>query len=454
MLEEHIRRVSRPPAPGRRVSRPVRTGVEGGSVTDDGGTPPSPVRRTTAPGGSAPWPLELLDVPALRRSGVRPVPLRQFVLKTHSRCNLACTYCYIYAGHDSTWRDRPVRMADATVRRTAERIAEHVRRHGLRELRVDFFGGEPLLGGPDPLLRAARELRAVLPAGTRLDLAVQTNGVLLTGPVLDRLARAGIRVGLSADGGTAALNRRRVDHAGRPSWPGLVRAARLLRDRPESYSGVLCTIDPDSDPAEVFTSLLDLRPPFLDLLLPHANWSTRPPPGPGGPAPYGRWLRTVFDRWWDADPPGPPVRIFQEIIGLLLGRPSGSESVGLSPMAAIIVDTDGAIEQVDSVKSAYHGASATGLNVFTDSFDAALEHPGVAARQLGAGALAAQCRACPLSAVCGGGNYAHRYVAGSGFRHPSVYCADLELLIRHIADRLLAALPAGASTAPHLGNLP
>ncbi|MFE2279181.1 FxsB family cyclophane-forming radical SAM/SPASM peptide maturase [Streptomyces sp. NPDC059454] len=372
----------------------------------------------------------------------------------HSRCNLACTYCYIYAGPDSTWRDRPAHMADATVLRTAERIAEHVGRHRLRRIRADFFGGEPLLTGPGPLLRAAEALRAALPAGTDLDLSVQTNGVLLTGPVLERLAGAGIRVGLSADGGSAALNRRRVDHAGRSSWPALARAAELLRERPDSYSGILCTIDPYSDPVEVFTSLRDLRPPFLDLLLPHANWSSPPPAGPAGPAPYGRWLRTVFDHWWDADPPGPPVRIFQEIIGLLLGRPSGSEAVGLSPMVAVIVDTDGTIEQVDSVKSAYHGASATGLDVFTDSFDAALDHPGVAARQLGPAALAPRCRDCPVMAVCGGGNYAHRYAAGSGFRHPSVYCADLELLIRHIADRLLDVLPTGASGTARLSNAP
>jgi uncharacterized protein len=92
--------------------------------------------------------------------------------------------------------------------------------------------------------------------------------------------------------------------------------------------------------------------------------------------------------------------------------------------------------------------------VYTDGFDAVLDHPAVAARQLGREALAPRCQSCPLVAVCGGGNYAHRYVAGSGFRHPSVYCADLELLIRHIADRLLAALPTGASPAQQLGNIP
>ena len=95
---------------------------------------------------------------------------------------------------------------------------------------------------------------------------------------------------------------------------------------------------------------------------------------------------------------------------------------------------------------------AAGLDVFRHSFDEALRHPGVAARQAGAAALAAQCRACPLLRVCGGGHYAHRYRAGHGFRNPSVYCADLQRLIRHVAARLAGTAPAGP--APREGGTP
>jgi uncharacterized protein len=38
--------------------------------------------------------------------------------------------------------------------------------------------------------------------------------------------------------------------------------------------------------------------------------------------------------------------------------------------------------------------------------------------------------------VCGGGLYPHRYRSGAGFRHPSVYCADLMKLITHVSDRV------------------
>ncbi|MEV6314776.1 FxsB family cyclophane-forming radical SAM/SPASM peptide maturase [Streptomyces sp. NPDC051776] len=400
-----------------------------------------------------------MEVAALRARGVRPVPFRQFVLKVHSRCNLACSYCYIYTGPDESWRHRPARVPVRTMRRTARRIAEHVTAHRLRRIRIELHGGEPLLAGPGPVVAYARAVRAAVPAHCEVTASVQTNGTLLTARTLDRLAAAGIRVGLSLDGGSARLARRRTDHAGRSSWPAASRAARLLAARPEQYAGLLCTLDLATDPDEVYHSLTALGPPHIDFLLPHAHWAAPPPglavlPEPGRrprPTPYGDWLARAFDLWWNADRMRTGVRLFSAVVALLLGAPSTAESVGLSPMAAVVVDTDGAVEQVDSLKTAYAGAPATGLDVFAHSFDEALEHPGIAARQIGAEGLAADCSACPVLRVCGGGNYAHRYVPVSGFLHPSVYCADLERLIRHIAGRLdavLAAPRSGGSKSP------
>lgn len=399
----------------------------------------------------APWPHAELDVAAVRRAGRRSFPFRQFVLKVHSRCNLDCTYCVIYQSEDTSWRSRPARVSPGVMRQTARRIAEHVTAHGLSEVRVDLHGGEPLLSGAQAALAYTAAVREALPAGVALRTTVQSNGTLITERTLDLLADANIRVGLSLDGGTAHLNRRRVDRAGRPSWPAAARAARLLADRPELYAGVLSAVDITSDPEEVYSSLAELRPPRLDLLLPHANWSS-PPPGlpartPGVraevPTPYGDWLAAAFDLWWDGAPDGsqPRVRLFTEVVALLLGVPSTTESVGLSPTCAVVVHTDGTVQQIDSLNVAYDQATATGLDVFGHAFDEALDHPGIVARQLGMDGLADECRACPVGRVCGGGNYGHRFSRGTGFLHPSVYCADLERLVRHAAGRLSAVMP-------------
>ncbi|MET7570283.1 FxsB family cyclophane-forming radical SAM/SPASM peptide maturase [Streptomyces sp. NPDC005492] len=399
------------------------------------------------------WPLEELDVAELRRSGVRAVPFRQFVLKVNGRCNLACSYCYVYEGADSSWRDRPNRVSPAVVRRTATRIAEHAAAHRLTSLQINLHGGEPLLAGASNLVaqvNAVREaVRERCGRTCAVDASVQTNGTLLTEHAVAELADAGVRIGVSLDGGSPWLNRHRRDHAGRSSWTATVAGLRVLRSRPEAYAGILSVIDPSSDPAEVYTSFAEFEPPTMDLLLPHANWAF--PPAAKGPHPYGDWLIRVFDLWFDAGERAVPIRLFHEIIALLFGLPGRAEAVGNSPVVAVVVDTDGTIEQVDSLKTAYAGAPATGCDVFRHTFDDVLDHPGVVARQLGTAALAPTCLACPLAEVCGGGNYAHRYRPVEGFRNPSVYCADLELLIRHIAGRVRGAadvdIPAGSINA-------
>jgi uncharacterized protein len=111
-----------------------------------------------------------------------------------------------------------------------------------------------------------------------------------------------------------------------------------------------------------------------------------------------------------------------------------------------VVDTDGALTLSDQLKSAYEGADRSGLDIHRHSFDALLDHPGVVARQLAAEGLAAQCRDCPVGAVCGGGHYPHRYRADNGYLNPSVYCPDLMALIRHVAQTVRTDL-AEASRA-------
>ncbi|WSF40502.1 FxsB family radical SAM/SPASM domain protein [Streptomyces sp. NBC_01356] len=393
------------------------------------------------------------SVPSISAVRELPFPFRQFIVKMHGRCNLACTYCYLYEGPDHTWRARPAAAPPAVLARTASRIGEHARAHGLTAISLVLHGGEPLLAGADTLARFTDLVRDEVPASCTVHATVQTNATLLTEERLDVLARHGIRVGISLDGGLPAHNTRRTDHAGRPSWPAASRGTRLIADRfPGTYAGILTVADPGTDPVELYESLLDLRPPAIDLLLPHGNWSAPPPGWDSSGAPYGDWLCAVFDRWWDAGRRETRVRLFEECVALLLGLPAATESLGLAPFDAVVVETDGSIEQVDSLKSAYEGAARTGLDIFRHTFDAALRHPGVAARQAGAAALAAGCRACPLLSVCGGGNYAHRYRAGQGFTNPSVYCADLQRFIRHVAGRLAesAALarPVSAAAAP------
>jgi uncharacterized protein len=340
-------------------------------------------------------------------------------------------------------------MSPVIVRRACHRIAEHAEQHRLARVEVGLHGGEPLLAGSSAFVGVAAELEQRLPPTTAWSLAVQTNGVLLTDDFLDVLVAHRVRVGVSLDGTQESHDRHRRYRGGRSSYEQVRRGIqRLAGERYRSlFAGLVSVIDVDEDPVETYEALLEFGPPRIDFLLPHGNWTARPPGRVEDPGDvtYGRWLMAVFDRWYDAPSQETEVRLFAEIINLVLGGESRTESVGLSPVALITVNTDGSLEQVDTLRSAYSGASATGLNVLTSAFDDVLRHPSVVARQIGLAALADTCQQCEIRRICGGGHYAHRYRQGEGFRNPSVYCPDLTVLINHIAARVRTSLDAHVS---------
>ncbi len=385
------------------------------------------------------WPSGL-DIDELARVGWRPTPFRQFLLKIHGNCNLSCSYCYVYTMGDQTWKIRPRAMSPGLVTVVAERIAEHARVHSLPSVRVIFHGGEPLLTGVEPIADALRKVRDAVNARVRVDAVVQTNGTLLSEEILDTLERLRIRTGVSLDGDMTRHDHMRHYRNGRGSYTEVARGLKLLMERPGIYAGLLSVIDLEADPVETYESLLKFAPPVIDLLLPHRNWASPPERSKLAYAPYADWLITVFDRWYDAPSRETRIRIFEELMHLLLGGESETEAVGLTPTSLIVVETDGSIEQTDALKSAHQGAASTGLHVARDPFDAALRLASIAARQIGVAALAESCQTCTVRDVCGAGLYPHRYRPGTGFRNPSVYCQDLYALIMHIRNRLISDL--------------
>jgi uncharacterized protein len=340
--------------------------------------------------------------------------VRQVVLKLNSRCNLACTYCYVYESVDEGWRRQPVAMSRRTLGLVADRIAEHLAGRPAARLTVTLHG----------------------------DFTVQTNALLLNADLLEVFARHGVRVGVSLDGDRLANDRHRRFRHGGGSYDAVAGALELLtagRFR-HLFSGLLCTVDVRNDPLAVYEALLAFAPPRIDFLLPHGNW-TAPPPfrdPRGDGTPYADWLIEIFERWYSASRRPTDVRLFGSILSLLLGGPSDTEAVGVSRAGLLVIESDGSIEQTDSLKTTENGMAATGLHVATASFTEALGHPAIRAQHAGLAGLAETCRGCEIVSVCGGGLYAHRYRQGSGFANPTVYCPDQLHLIGHIRTRLTA----------------
>jgi uncharacterized protein len=366
--------------------------------------------------------------------GDPPVPLSQFVLKVHSRCDLACDHCYVYEAADQSWRGRPMVLPGEVAAQAARRIAEHARAHSLSTVQVVLHGGEPLLAGRARLERIIGTLRAATHGICHLDLRIHTNGVLLSEAFCELFARHQVKVGISIDGDRAANDRHRRYADGRSSYDKVIAAIGLLRtpEFRDLYAGLLCTIDIANDPLAVYDALVALEPPRIDFLLPHATWDVPPARNAPHDTEYADWLIAIYDRWTAQGRPV-QIRTFDSILSTLAGGTSFTEALGLEPVSLAVIETDGSYEQVDSLKAAFDGAPATGTNVFDHDLDVVARHPGIQARQQGIAGLCETCRQCPVVTTCGGGLYTHRYRTGNDFDNPSVFCADLLKLITRIS---------------------
>ncbi|SFG66284.1 cyclophane-forming radical SAM/SPASM peptide maturase YhhB [Methylobacterium gossipiicola] len=368
--------------------------------------------------------------------------ITSFLVKIASRCNLDCDYCYVYHHADQGWRSMPSKMSLEVRSAFASRIAEYATEVGLKRAVVVFHGGEPLLAGADTIAAFADELRGAVGPEVRLDIAMQTNGLLLTEAALDVIEAADISVSLSLDGPREANDLHRTSRKGRSSFDRVMAAYRLLEKRKSIFAGVIAVVDPAIPPDDLFAFFDELRPPKLDFLLPDAH-HLRPPPGrEAQPSRYRDWLVRAFDLWFDVYP-HLPVRTFESMLDVAAGLPSATDAFGFGDVNLLSIETDGSYHDLDVLKIVRDGATALSGSVRDAAVSAVAASPGIEAHRalLRKDGLSEKCLGCTVVDVCGGGSVPHRYNEG-GFRNPSVYCGELFSLIRHVEARLAEGLAA------------
>jgi uncharacterized protein len=358
-----------------------------------------------------------------------------FICKVASRCNLDCDYCYVYHRIDQSWRQQPNRVSLETVKQLAKRVDEHALAHNLPNIDIVMHGGEPLLIGLKHMKRFCEVIRENT-HHTNTHFHVQTNGTLFDQETLNFCLEWNVSVGLSFDGPRQANDLHRINHDGHSSFDAVEQTLKLLcsEDGRKIWSGFLTVIDIRNDPVEVYSYLRSFNPPSIEFLLPLCHYDLRPfgKETSLDTTPYADWLLRVFEVWYHERPQTTKIRRFRDIIALLAGASDSTEEWGLTPVDFILVETNGEIQAVDTLKVTYPGASHLGLNIFDHSFDDALKSPAVIERQSGLAVLCETCQKCELVNVCGGGYFPHRYSRVMGFQNPSVYCADLMKLIRTI----------------------
>jgi uncharacterized protein len=374
-------------------------------------------------------------------SEVAPVAQARFVnqviLKVASRCNLNCSYCYIYNMADSTWKSRPAVMSDEVFATTLDRITEHCRANGLQELDVAFHGGEPCLIGHDRFDAWCGRLRAALGELVRLKLVIQTNGTLLDRRWIELLLKHGVSVGLSMDGPKPIHDAVRVDRHERGSYDQVERGLKLLQKAGVPY-GVGCVIPLGADPLAVHHHFLDLGCDQITYLLPHYTHDTIAPVRQcHGPTPCADFLIPIFDDWWFESTMDVQVEVLKNVARVIMGGRSQSEGIGNDPPCYVFIEADGEMEGLDTLRACSDGLSQIRLNVRNSDFSDLLRSETMHSRAIFDGMpLCETCLNCREATTCAGGHLPHRFSRSRGFDNPSVWCADLLKLFDHVRARM------------------
>jgi uncharacterized protein len=384
-----------------------------------------------------------------------PMNVQTLVVKVASRCNLNCSYCYVYNQGDDTWKSQPRVMPAHVVAALMDRVKAHCLRHKMTDFALVMHGGEPLLTGQAFVRSFVAEARRRLLPEVQPHIFLQTNGTLLTRKWSRLLLELGVAVGVSLDGTPAINDRYRVDHAGRGSYAA-VRAGienfRAVAGRPP---GILSVISQEADPRECYEHLKSLGARSVDFLFPDATYQ-RPPVGQEcEQAPVGDWLARLFDCWFHDDRPTIRIRLFVDLISMLCGGKASTDGgLGTGLKNVLVVDCDGSVEPIDGLKLCGNGFTKVGTNLLSHELDEALSTDLARRYYLSGRILCQTCQDCSIKQVCGGGELPHRYSRERGFDNPSVYCPDLTRIITHVESAIAAAMPTSLRTRLQLPSSP
>lgn len=391
----------------------------------------------------------------------------EVVIKLTERCNINCSYCYMFNRGNEDYKSRPPYMTVETARSIGSFLAEGVRDMSVRRVSIVFHGGEPMLMKKSRFDEICRVLRLAIPSDVQLSFGMQTNAMLVDEEWITLFERHKVGIGVSLDGPAEYHDVYRVDHSGRGTYAKTEAGVRQLHaaaaaKRIRSF-GAICVISPHFDGRRVYRHLVDsLGFKNLSINLPMETYDTID----HNTVPLlGRFMVDVFDEWVNDDDPGIQVRMFHEMMRFFRSNPKASAPKPRT-QALVVISDDGDLSEDDPFKVI--NFAQRGGNVRTTRCIDFVQSPLLRYISQIPHALPTECRECCWQNYCRGGSQhagsVNRYSAANGFANKSVLCEALKQIYAHCAayllrnrysmDRLEGVLDFTESVKPRARDLP
>jgi len=157
-----------------------------------------------------------------------------------SQCNLKCSYCY----QDSSNKKNTFLSLD-NWRIIFSHIKRKMTAHGIREISIVLFGGEPTLN-IDILVQAVKDLHSLRTKDTSINMALITNGTLINNDKLMNIINKINMIQITLDGVKDIHDKRRVYCTGLGTFDIIINNLILLREHYNNDILIRCNADKEN----------------------------------------------------------------------------------------------------------------------------------------------------------------------------------------------------------------
>ena len=372
----------------------------------------------------------------------------EIVLKIAGRCNINCSYCYMFNNGNTDYEDQPSYMSLETLKATTAYIKKGIEDIGITDVVIIFHGGEPMMLKQHKFENFCIHLREQLsPNLASLKFSIQTNATLITSDWLKLLSKYKVGVGVSLDGPEEYNDQARLDHNGAGTYKRTVTGLRLAQQAAKhgliNEPGVLCVVNPHHEGRKIYRHFIDeLGLTWLSFLFPMDTHDNFMPTDIDGMTDY---VLGVFDEWASDDNPDITIRQFDYFLGFLTAKASEKATVSatasLPPITNIIVPiaSNGDISVDDESKPINFGQAVSSVKTST-----LIEHISSDSYQHITAVMETMpkaCQGCEWVGYCRGGaqnqQAINRFSRKNHFNNPSIFCETYKRLYGAMAKYML-----------------
>jgi len=259
-------------------------------------------------------------------------------------CNLNCKYCF-YKKALCLYSGKNHRMSEDVLERL---ISESMAYSGGDPCVFSWQGGEPLLAGVDFFKKVIELQKKYGRSGQVVSNSVQTNATLLSSEWVELFRGYNFFVGVSLDGPPEVHNYYRWYPSGKRSFKRVMEGIHLLKKGDVEFN-ILSTIGRETarNPQKIYNFFLSQGLYYLQFIPAVDREDGKVAEFSITPAQYGDFLCGLFDAWWNDGDPLASVRLFGNILEILLQRFSSSCVFKTQCGEYIVVENNGDIYPCD-----------------------------------------------------------------------------------------------------------